>query len=214
MRRVVSFLVLILLVVACTTASPPTDNLSQDESSNPVETVQPSYTPEPSRTYTPTPTWTITASQTRTQKPSSTPSPSDTTAVCTNRAEFIRHLSVSDNSKIKADYYFAKVWRVKNAGTCTWNQEYSLVFDHGDSMKSPPETPLTREVKPGEMIDLQVALLAPIEPKIYAGYWLLRDPTGQTFGAGDSGKEPFSAIVNVIGYNLGILPKLTDDCSG
>ena len=67
-------------------------------------------------------------------------------------------------------------------------------------MSGPAETQLYKDVKPGDTIDIQVVLVAPLDPKTYQGDWLLRDPSGAEFGAGDTGNQPFSAIIVVEPY--------------
>jgi hypothetical protein len=98
--------------------------------------------------------------------------------------------------------YFAKVWRIRNIGTCTWTPQYTFVFEGGDDFNSPQETPLTQEVKPGETIDIQVTLLTPNDPATYTANWMLEDPAGNHFGSGDHGELPFTAIVVVEGFKL------------
>ncbi len=96
-----------------------------------------------------------------------------------------------------AGTFFAKVWRIKNNGTCTWTTDYWFVFESGDEMSSQQESQLTKVVEPGDTIDVQVVLMAPLDPRKYQGDWLLRDPSGVEFGAGDAGNQPFSAIIVV-----------------
>jgi hypothetical protein len=191
MRRLLLVILVSLLLSSCASQS--------DQKGEQVQaaTIEPSDTLEPTRTYTPTPTSTNTLQPSATLVPSATPSFTPTTPLCTNKAEFVRHLSISDHTELSPGVHFAKVWRIKNAGTCTWNQDYSFVFDSGDEMSSPSETPLTREVLPGETVDIQVVLVTPMEPDNYAGNWLLSDPSGVTFGSGETGTQPFSAIVVV-----------------
>jgi hypothetical protein len=98
--------------------------------------------------------------------------------------------------------YFAKVWRIKNVGTCTWTPNYAVVFSSGDDFGSSHEAPLNREVKPGETVDIQVALRTPMEPKTYTGGWMLRDQYGNLFGTGESGNQPIIAQVVVIPYKV------------
>jgi hypothetical protein len=114
-----------------------------------------------------------------------------------NRAEFVRHLSISDNTELAPGVYFAKVWRIKNIGTCAWTPDYTFVFDSGEDFSAISETPLPREVQPGDTIDIQVTLVTPMEPQKYTANWLLKDSNGALFGAGETGMQPFSAVVVV-----------------
>ena len=174
--------------------------LSSTPTSSTISAVLPSKTPLPSATFSPTPSLTNTWIPSPSEIPTSTLTPTPTTIDCTNKAEFVRHLSVSDNTKIVAGTFFAKVWRIHNIGTCTWTLDYWFIFEAGDKMSSPTETQFYKMVDPGETIDLQVVLVAPLEARTYHGDWLLRDPTGAEFGVGETGSQPISAIVVVEPY--------------
>jgi len=114
----------------------------------------------------------------------------------------VRHLSVSDNTKLLPNVFFAKVWRIKNTGTCTWTPSYSIVFSSGEDFGSQHETSINREVKPGETIDVQVALRTPLEPKTYTGQWMIKDQFGNLFGTGETGDQPLTTQVVVIPFSI------------
>jgi hypothetical protein len=119
-----------------------------------------------------------------------------TSPTCINSAEFIKNLSIADNTAFKPETPFAKVWQIKNSGTCPWTTGYSLVYASGDSMNSPAQIPLEQQVNPGETIDLRLPLIAPADPKTYSGNWYLQDTSGVTFGLGSDGSQPL--IVTII----------------
>ena len=139
----------------------------------------------------PTPTATSIAPSSPAE-PQSSPSPT-----CINQAEFIRHLTVSDNTQLEAGQAFAKIWQVKNVGTCPWDTGYSLKFFSGESMSGPTEIALPHEVAPGETIDLRVDLIAPLEMASYAGYWVLSDSQGNQFGFGQTADQPIGVVITV-----------------
>ena len=162
-----------------------------------VETVttQPATLP-PSRTATDTPTSTSTdIPPTKTISPTNTSSP---TPACTNKAEFIKHLSIGDNTALKPEEYFVKIWLVKNVGTCTWTQAYSLVFNDGTDMQGPSSVPLAQEVAPGDTVELRVNLFAPIEKNTYTSNWMLEDGSGNKFGVGESGEQPVEVTIVIL----------------
>ncbi len=113
---------------------------------------------------------------TATPVPSPTPSPEP----C-NRATFIKDVTVPDGTVFAPGESFTKVWRLKNVGTCAW-QNYSLVFDHGEAMGGPVSKPIPGPVLPGQTVDVSVDLTAPSTPGTYRGYWRLRDDKGVIFG--------------------------------
>jgi hypothetical protein len=159
-------------------------------------TLVPTPTPLPVLvTFTPLkiPTATIEISQSwNTSKPNPTKTPA-----CTNRATFLAHLTISDNTALEAGQQFAKIWRVLNSGTCVWTTGYSLSFYSGDSLDGPKQIFLPNMVSPGETIDLRADLVAPNNMNTYVGNWVLSDESGELFGVGDDSNQPISVKIQV-----------------
>ena len=152
---------------------------------SPVVMISPTITPPlpPPPTGTPSltpaqPTWTAT--------PAPTP--------C-NVAQFVKDVTVPDGTVFAPGTSFTKTWRLKNVGTCTW-QNYSLVFDHGDAMGGPASVPIPAVVPPGQEVDVSVQLTAPNTPGSYKGYWRLRDDKGAVFGLTTG--NPFWVEIKVV----------------
>lgn len=142
----------------------------------------PSPTDTPSSTNTPLAT---------TALPATTSLTLDTTtpAVGGDRAEFVADVTVPDGTIFSAGEVFEKTWRLKNAGATTWTTAYSLIFIDGELMGAPAMIPLSKEVPPGESIDISVSMVAPTKPGTYRGYWKLRNANGQIFGVGVNANE-------------------------
>jgi hypothetical protein len=101
----------------------------------------------------------------------------------TTIATFIADITYPDGTKVHAGESFTKTWRIKNVGTCTWNSDYQLVFDNGDSMGGPSYQRLTdSHVAPGETLDVSVEMIAPGTLGTYRGNWKFQDPYGNIFG--------------------------------
>lgn len=90
--------------------------------------------------------------------------------------------TVPDGTQKDAGQHFAKTWRVKNLGSCTWNSSYRLVFVSGDKMSGPASKALEHDVRPGEAIDLIVDLTAPASNGEYKGTWRIQSNEGEQFG--------------------------------
>jgi subtilase family serine protease len=118
----------------------------------------------------PLPTITLAPTATQPGDPTVTPKP------C-NDANFVSE-TVEDGTDFEPNENFTKTWRVLNAGTCTWNTNYKIVFVSGDGMSGPASKNLTQSVNPGEQIDLSVDLKAPGSVGEYEGIWNLADPNG------------------------------------
>lgn len=157
----------------------PAATATTGSESAPQETPQPTA---PLPTTTPQPTNTI--------APTDTPTPQP----C-NLATFIKDVTVHDGATFKPGEHFTKTWRLKNVGTCTW-QNYSLVFDHGDIMGGPTSKPIAATVPPGQEVDISVDLVAPNAEGGYEGYWRLRDDKGAVFGLTNG--NPFWVKIKVV----------------
>ena len=112
-------------------------------------------------------------------------------------AEFVQSVSVDDNSVFFPGGVFTKIWRVRNIGTCDWNPAYALVFAGGDAMGAPSAVPLPGPVRPGEVVDLAVTMIAPATPGTYRSSWLLRNPAGALFGTGPDAQDPLTVQIQV-----------------
>ena len=149
------FLVVLLVTSACSHQSPSTPIAITKSGEEPVDqpsrqvvrtlalenlpltiTVPPS--PSPLLKYTPIKETKPPITNTPTlRKTPSTSNPNPTVKSCSDKAKFIKHLNISDYTNIKANFAFVKIWQIKNTGTCTWSEDYSLVFIDGDSMNGP-----------------------------------------------------------------------------
>lgn len=145
----------------------------------------PTDTPAPA-TETPAPTDTPV-------EPTNTPSPT----ICTDRADFITDVTVPDDTFFEAGESFTKTWRLRNAGTCTWTVQYSLVFDSGRAMSGPASVPLPESVPPNGTVDLSVDLTAPTTNGTHRGNWMLRNDDGEEFGIGSNAQTAFWVQIRV-----------------
>lgn len=129
----------------------------------------------PTSTFTPIPT------NTTVYTPTNTPIPCNLATF--NPATI--DMTVPDYTSMIPNQVFSKTWRIRNAGTCSWNSSYLLIFDHGDGIgitSGYTQQLTTGIVNPGQEVDLTVSLKAPAATGTYTGYWRLRDPGGVPFG--------------------------------
>jgi hypothetical protein len=153
----------------------------------------PSITPAP-----PTATFTVTSAP-----PTNTPPPTATKASDCDWASFIKDVTIPDGTKLSLGETFTKTWRLQNRGTCTWTPDYMLVFVSGDQMGGTTAVRLPANVAPGQTVDVSVTLTAPDKRRNYVGYWMLRNPSGLTFGFGDNANKAFYVDINVDGLSHG-----------
>ncbi|MEX2161730.1 MAG: NBR1-Ig-like domain-containing protein [Anaerolineales bacterium] len=136
-----------------------------------------------------------------TATPSNTqpPATSVPVAVC-NQAAFISDVTIPDGSQMAKGQDFTKTWRIKNTGTCTWDDDYTVVFSSGTNLASKSSFDLPETVSPGETINISIPMEAPDENGTYKSSWLIRSDSGSTFGVAGSGGSagiPFFALIKV-----------------
>lgn len=117
---------------------------------------------------------------------------------CIDRLEVVEVPRTPDGWSMGAGVEFTRVWRLKNAGECTWGPDYALVHADGEAMTETTSILLGRSVAPGEEVDLALALTSPAEPGEHSGVWLLRNERGFTFGAGEQSNIALTLSIRVI----------------
>jgi hypothetical protein len=106
-------------------------------------------------------------------------------------------LSIPDGTILRPGEFFSKTWRLFNDGTCPWSPDYSLVWFSGVSTGLVEVQQLSKEVLPGEGIDITMDMAAPQKTGIYQSNWKLRSADGELFGIGPDGSAPFWVRIQV-----------------
>lgn len=106
-------------------------------------------------------------------------------------------VTVPDDTVFHPGEYFSKTWRLVNAGTCPWEQSYSVLWFSGDKLGISHAAPLGQRVAPGKSIDITVDMLAPQQPGAYQSNWKLSNTRGDLFGIGSNGDAPFWVRIQV-----------------
>jgi hypothetical protein len=166
----------------------------------PTTPVEPPPTATVTLLPTDTPQLTATLPPTATALPTATPippTPSATPVPC-DWASFVRDVLIGDGNIIKAGTAFTKTWRLQNIGSCTWTQDYALVFVSGSQMDAPSRVWLDTQVRPGETVDVSVQLKAPLQTGDYTGYWQLRNADNVNFGIGSNAQQAFWVKIRVL----------------
>ena len=131
---------------------------------------------------TPTP---APAAPTPTTAPAPAPTPS-----CIDGMALVQDLTYDDKNMtapppVAGGQPFVKGWRVRNTGTCPWDNTYSLVYVRGNvpaaGMSGEPVA-IARTVLSKDTYDIQVNLVAPTTPGIYQGFWQMRNGKGVALG--------------------------------
>lgn len=175
-------------------------SMAQTQQATPVlPTAAPTEPLFPTLTYTPTaqPTATATATTAATATPNRTN--------C-NKAAYVTDVTIPDRTPFYAGTSFTKTWRLSNAGTCTWDSGYRVVFVNGDAMGAPASATLNKTVAPGQTVDVSVTMTAPSQVREYAGYWMLQSSNGTLFGIGPDGTGKFYVDIKVVAGTPTVTP--------
>ncbi len=132
--------------------------------------------------------------------PTATPMPPTPTSVpprC-DWAEFLGDVTVRDSDSFPPGANFTKTWRLRNIGSCSWDEEYAFVLVSGDRLGSVTTTNLPGIVEPGESVDVSVEMTAPADTGLYRGNWMLRNPSGNVFGIGSDAQSSIWVQIQVV----------------
>ncbi len=142
----------------------------------------------------------VTATSAPTATPTNTlaPSPTLTTSIestaCTDNSTFVADVTIPDNTNLSPNAAFAKTWRVRNTGTCNW-QNYRLVFSSGSQMNNTAIVPIPATVA-GATADISVSMTAPATSGNYKGTWRMQNANGLIFG------NALTVVINVPSPNV------------
>jgi len=91
-----------------------------------------------------------------------------------------------DGSIMQPGQDFVKTWRIKNAGTCTWGEGYSIIYAGYTDKMSGQAQPFTAVVGPGQEIEISVQFKAPTKLGEYVSAWTLANNQGVPFFGNDN----------------------------
>jgi len=99
---------------------------------------------------------------------------------CTDKVQLISDVTLP-HTWIKPGQSFTKIWRLRNMGTCQWENGYSLVFVGGSKMYAQEIIPVS-PIQPKGVVDVSVLMVAPSNPGTYQCRWRMRNERGELFG--------------------------------
>ncbi len=104
------------------------------------------------------------------------------TAECTNQLTFIPpDITIPDGTEIAPGAPIDKRWKIKNSGTCNWDDTYALQLTGGEAMGASSTQALV-PVRNGVEAEIQILFTAPLDPGTYRSEWKALAPNGQPFG--------------------------------
>ncbi len=110
-----------------------------------------------------------------------TPTPEPTPNTCTLDAAFVADVTIPDGTMLMPTEVVNKVWRLRNTGTCAWENVTVLKFVGGFQMgaQDTADVPYTA---PGETADIAITAYAPAQGGQYRSVWQLLDEGVNYFG--------------------------------
>jgi hypothetical protein len=186
------------------TACSPLAVIIQPTGGAPTLTIQPTI----SLTSTLEPTMQPTVQTTMIPTPSPTVTPVFVATECQDAAQYITDDGL-DGTNYAPNTAFTKTWRLKNTGTCTWDNSYLVAYISGTTMSQQPGywiVPQGQTVAPGQNVDISIGMTSPVENGNYQSYWGLKKVDGQfmPIAGGANGNSFFVTIkVNNGGSNTG-----------
>ena len=144
-------------------ANPPTDGQSGSTS-----------IPTSSEPLPPTPT---------SPPPTAIPLPSPTQSPC-YQAELVKDVTIPDGTVLSPGKQFIKTWQLWNTGSCDWPPSMLVVFDSGTQLSANLEYKVGKAVPSGKMVDVSIAMTAPLTAGEYTSNWRLKPQGGVAFGVG------------------------------
>ena len=113
---------------------------------------------------------------------------------CTASASFVSE-TIPDGTIMSPGQQFTKTWRIKNTGTCPWNNTWKFVYFAGDLLGASTTYDIPLVTMPGDTVDMSPVLIAPQANGSYEGDWKIQSPWGQVFG--DSSGYAYSVKIVV-----------------
>ncbi len=172
--RVVLIGILFAFMIAGCRSFPPSRELPADAQSAPFKAPP----------MLPTPTIPMLGDEQATQQ-------SAQAANCTNDLLFLEDLTIPDGTQVNPGTVMSKEWKVKNSGTCNWNETYSIRLVSGESLGALSPQSLI-PARNGAEATISITITAPSDPGKYSGTWRAFDSNDQPFG------EWFSVEITVI----------------
>ena len=158
-----NFLLTVIFITACSGQTTPTLYIPPTENATPVSATQVNQ----ERLLDP-------VTPTAPPQPTSTPD-------CTPGLLFLEDLTIPDGSIVNPGDLLDKRWLVENAGSCNWDQGYSLRLIGGPDMGTNAENALF-PARSGSQAEIRILFTAPQEPAVYRSAWQAHDPQGNIFG--------------------------------
>jgi hypothetical protein len=105
----------------------------------------------------------------------------DQAALKAPQMSFVKDITIGEGESITPNTKFTKTWRLQNSGDEPWPTGCSLRFVTGE-LFGPNDSVSVQALLPGEMVDISIEMISPIETGIHQGQWRMCTTSGLYFG--------------------------------
>lgn len=104
----------------------------------------------------------------------------------------LEYETIPDGTRVAIGTKFTKLWRIKNIGSCTWNENYAIRFVDGELMGAGATIKLTDvNIPTYGYAMIEVEFTAPATPGTYRSNWMMVSDDARLFGLGPNSKGWF-----------------------
>lgn len=96
-------------------------------------------------------------------------------------AAYVADITVLDGTRMQPGYTFTKTWRIRNTGSSTWTEGYTLTATAANTIGGPAAVPLPH-TEPGAEADVSIELVAPEAIGLHRSTWQPCSANGVPFG--------------------------------
>ena len=104
---------------------------------------------------------------------------------CSNSA-FEGDITIPDGTVLPPGENFQKIWKIRNTGSCLWDDGFTLVYIGGSNPDLDPYNFKFKNpsdfVASGEAINIAINLTTPCTPGKFEGHWRMQNDKGYYFG--------------------------------
>ena len=115
---------------------------------------------------------------------------------CTNRARFVNDITIPDGTVVKSGEWITKTWELENYGTCSWNENYKVVWSDENYSNSQKLFDIGMGLQPGERGEISVSFPVQGNGATHISF-VLANTEGETFGLGERGRGDLYIEYNV-----------------
>jgi hypothetical protein len=97
---------------------------------------------------------------------------------------FVNDVTYPDGTVVQDNQFITKAWTIKNSGTCTWDDGFSLQPVTGEAMggKAWVIDEEKEFVKPGDTVEIQIEMKTPSDGGEHGGCWRMKGDNDFFFG--------------------------------